>query len=110
MESGVPQRRLCGHPRRSAAASLRDRCPGRQKLSPQRGSGAHCPQNEVPRPGLAQDALSTMLQPNDLPLVCLPVDLSDEAAAKLLEFLQELTAALERHYGAQLKRYYDATD
>lgn len=51
-----------------------------------------------------------MLQPNDLPLVCLPVDLSDEAAAKLLEFLQELTAALERHYCAQLSRYYHPTD
>ncbi len=47
-----------------------------------------------------------MLKPNDLPLVCLPVDLSDEAAAKLVEFLQELTEALERHYGAQLMRYY----
>ena len=50
-----------------------------------------------------------MLKPNDLPLVCLPVDLSDEAAAKLLEFLHELTEALERHYGAQFKRYYSAT-
>ena len=49
-----------------------------------------------------------MLQPNDLPLVCLPLDLSDEAAAKLIEFLHELTEALERHYGAQLKRHYDA--
>ena len=51
-----------------------------------------------------------MLTPNDLPLVCLPVDLSDEAAAKLLEFLHELTEALERHYCAQLKRYYHSTD
>lgn len=51
-----------------------------------------------------------MLTPNDLPLVCLPVDLSDEAAAKLLEFLHELTDALERHYCAQLKRHYRATD
>ena len=53
-----------------------------------------------------------MLTPNDLPLVCLPVDLSDEAAAKLIEFLHELTEGLERHYYAQLKRYYydDATD
>ena len=51
-----------------------------------------------------------MLTPNDLPLVCLPVDLSDEAAAKLLEFLHEITEALERHYCAQLKRYYSATD
>ena len=47
-----------------------------------------------------------MLKPNDLPLLCLPVGLSDEAAATLVEFLQELTEALARHYGAQLMRYY----
>jgi hypothetical protein len=51
-----------------------------------------------------------MLQPNDLPLVCLPTDLSDEAAAKFVEFLHELTEALERHYFAQLRRHYSATD
>ncbi|MGH8470927.1 MAG: hypothetical protein ACREVJ_00330 [Gammaproteobacteria bacterium] len=51
-----------------------------------------------------------MIQPNDLPLLCLPTDLSDEAAAQLLEFLQELTAALERHYYGQLHRYYSARD
>jgi hypothetical protein len=51
-----------------------------------------------------------MLQPNDLPLVCLPTDLSDEAAVKPLEFLHELTAALERHYAAQLRRYYYPSD
>jgi hypothetical protein len=51
-----------------------------------------------------------MLQPNDLPLVCLPTDLSDEAAAKLVEFLHGLTEALERHYFAQLRRHYSATD
>ena len=51
-----------------------------------------------------------MLQPNDLPLVCLPVDLSDEAAAHLVEFLHELTAAFERHYYAQLKRHYHVPD
>ena len=51
-----------------------------------------------------------MLQPNDLPLVCLPIDLSDEAAAKLVEFLHELTEALERHDGAQLHRYTNAND
>lgn len=51
-----------------------------------------------------------MLKPNDLPLVCLPVDLSDEAAAQLVEFLQELTEAIERHYAAQLRRYYHPTD
>ena len=51
-----------------------------------------------------------MLQPNDLPLLCLPTDLSDEAAAKLIEFLHELTESLERHYCAQLRRHYNAND
>lgn len=51
-----------------------------------------------------------MMQPNDLPLVCLPTHLSDEAAAQLLEFLHELTATLERHYYGQLRRYYSARD
>jgi hypothetical protein len=51
-----------------------------------------------------------MLQPNDLPLVCLPTDLSDAAAARLVEFLHQLTEALERHYCAQLRRHYNATD
>ena len=41
-----------------------------------------------------------MPQSNDLPL-CLPVDLSDEAAAKLIEFLYELTEALESRYFVQ---------
>lgn len=45
------------------------------------------------------------MQPNDLPLLCLPLDLSDEAAAQLIDFLHELTEALERHYAGQLIRY-----
>ena len=56
----------------------------------------------------ARRAESLMLQPNDLPLICLPTEFSDEAAAKLVEFLQELTEALERHYFAQLRRHYSA--
>ena len=51
-----------------------------------------------------------MLQPNDLPLLCLPIDLSDEAAAKFVEFLHELTATMERHYCGQLLRYYHRDD
>jgi hypothetical protein len=47
-----------------------------------------------------------MLKPNDLPIICLPTQLSDEAAATLVEFLHELSAALEQHYFAQLHRYY----
>jgi hypothetical protein len=45
------------------------------------------------------------MQPNDLPLICLPMELSDEAAAQLLDFLYQLTEALERHYAGQLLRY-----
>ena len=51
-----------------------------------------------------------MMQPNDLPLLCLPTDMSDEAVAKLLEFLYELTEGLERHYFGQLHRYYQTKD
>ncbi|MCC7462928.1 MAG: hypothetical protein IT480_10770 [Gammaproteobacteria bacterium] len=45
------------------------------------------------------------MQPNDLPIVCLPLELSDEAATQLLDFLYQLTAALERHYAGQLLRH-----
>lgn len=45
------------------------------------------------------------MQPNDLPIVCLPMELSDEAAVALLDFLYALTEALEQHYGAQLLRH-----
>ena len=51
-----------------------------------------------------------MLQPNDLPLVCLPLELPPEAVAELVAFLHQLTEALERHYGAQPKRHYAAPD
>jgi len=50
------------------------------------------------------------MQPNDLPLVCLPIGLSDEAAAQVLEFLQALTEAFEQHYAGQLRRYYNAPE
>ena len=47
---------------------------------------------------------------DDLPLLPLPSDLSDEAAAKLVEFLHELTEALESLYFAQLRRHYHPDD
>ena len=50
-----------------------------------------------------------MLQPNDLPLVCLPLELPPAAAAEVVVFLHELADALERHYGAQIKHHYEAT-
>lgn len=50
------------------------------------------------------------LQPNDLPILCLPLELSDEAAASLIDFLYALTEALERHYCGQLLRYAHRND
>ena len=44
------------------------------------------------------------------PRIALPTELSDEAAAQLLEFLYELATALESHYTAQLLRYYHRHD
>jgi hypothetical protein len=45
------------------------------------------------------------MEPNDLPIVCLPLELSNEAAVALLDFLYAITSALERHYAAQILRY-----
>ena len=42
------------------------------------------------------------MEPNDLPIVCLPLELSGDAAEKLIDFLYTLTEALERHYGGLL--------
>jgi hypothetical protein len=44
------------------------------------------------------------------PLIALPTQLCDEAAAQLLEFLYALAAALESQYTAQLLRYYHQDD
>ena len=44
------------------------------------------------------------------PLIHLPLDLSGEAAAKMLELLYELANLLENHYAGQLYRYHNAID
>jgi hypothetical protein len=44
------------------------------------------------------------MKPNDMPLVCLPLGLCDDDAATLLQFLYDLTEALERHYAGELLR------
>ena len=44
------------------------------------------------------------------PLITLPDELSDEAAAKMTEFLYELARLFESHYAGQLLRYYHRTD
>jgi len=51
------------------------------------------------------------MKPNDMPLVCLPLGLCDADVATLLEFLYDLTEALERHYTAELiRRNYPRPD
>src|ERR1017187_7797119 len=99
MESGLPQRRLRRHPRRSAHAQGRDPHSRRQKLSSQGGAGAGRSQCQIPRREKTEENLrARSMEPNDLPIVCIPLELPDEAAAELLEFLRNLTETLERHY------------
>lgn len=45
------------------------------------------------------------MEPNDLPIVVLPLGLSDESTAILIDFLHNLADALERHYAAELMRF-----
>jgi len=49
---------------------------------------------------------------NDIypPVITLPDELSDEAAAKMLEFLYNTTRILESYYAGQLHRYYHRPD
>jgi hypothetical protein len=46
------------------------------------------------------------MQPNDLPIVRLPLELSDKAAATMLQFLHDLIAVFDRHYGEKIHRYF----
>lgn len=39
------------------------------------------------------------------PVLLLPVELSEEAAAQTLEILYEIARAIENHYAAQIRRY-----
>jgi hypothetical protein len=51
-----------------------------------------------------------MPQPDELPVLYLPRHLSAAAAADFVDALHQLIAATERHYGAQLRRYYHPHD
>ena len=44
------------------------------------------------------------------PLIAVPLDLSDEAAAKLVDFLLAIAHQMEDHYSQQLYRYHNAID
>ena len=43
----------------------------------------------------------------NLPCLLVPQELSDEAAAQLSEFLNDLVFAFDGQYFAQIRRYYD---
>ena len=43
-------------------------------------------------------------------LINVPLDLSDEAAAKLIDLLLQIAHQLENHYCEQLYRYHNAID
>ena len=44
------------------------------------------------------------MKPNDMQRTCLPIGLCDLDVATLIDFLHELTDALERHYTGELMR------
>ena len=44
------------------------------------------------------------------PLITVPLDLSDEAAARLIDFLLEIAHRMENHYSEQLYRYHNGID
>jgi hypothetical protein len=58
------------------------------------------------------NANAPFANPDDdrLPLLAIPTDLDDKAAAKLLEFFLEAASAIDAHYAAQLLRYYHRPD
>ena len=47
---------------------------------------------------------------NYAPVITLPDELSDEAAAQMLELLYEIVRIVEHHYAGQLLRYYHRPD
>jgi hypothetical protein len=51
-----------------------------------------------------------MITDHDPPLIALPNDLDDQAAAKLLEFFLDAARVLENHYAAQLLRQHHRPD
>jgi hypothetical protein len=44
------------------------------------------------------------MEPNDLPIVCIPLGMPAEAAAEMLQFLNHLTETLERYYFGELSQ------
>ena len=101
------------NPRRPTHPSLRNRPARRRKLSPPRGQGASrqtlqgpfAPHHQIPC--IVRTAPMNHQPP---PLITVPLDLSDEAAARLIDFLLEIAHRMENHYSEQLYRYHNGID
>jgi DNA replication protein DnaC len=105
VDQSLPQCRLRRHPRRSAHAQGRTLESRGKKLSLQRGARTHRSQCQIPCSEKNEKALrDTAMEPNNLPIVCIPLELPAEAAAELLQFLNHLTETIERHYFGELHR------
>ena len=50
------------------------------------------------------------MKPDELPILVLPTNLDDQAAAILLECLHEAARVIENHYANQLRRHHHASD
>ena len=101
------------NPRRPTHPSLGNRPTRRRKLSAPRGQGASrqtlqgpfAPHRQIPC--IVRTAPMNHQPP---PLITVPLDLSDEAAARLIDFLLEIAHRMENHYSEQLYRYHNAID
>ena len=101
------------NPRRPTHPSLRNRPARRRKLSTPRGQGASrqtlqgpfAPHRQIPC--IVRTAPMNHQPP---PLITVPLDLSDEAAARLIDFLLEIAHRMENHYSEQLYRYHNGID
>ena len=89
------------NPRRPTHPSLGNRPTRRRKLSAPRGQGASRQTLQGPLapncqiPSFARTASMNHQPP---PLITVPLDLSDEAAARLIDFLLEIAHRMENHY------------
>ena len=70
-----------------------------------RSKGPLAPNRQIPC--IARTALMNHQPP---PLIAVPLDLSDEAAAKLTDFLLATAHQLENYYSEQLYRYHNGID
>ena len=68
------------------------------------------PSDEAVRDAVGLARFTTMGNHQPPPLITVPIDLSDEAAVKLLDFLYEFAHRLESHYSEQLYRYHNGID